>query len=659
MVKMRSLLKKDTVFLWTPEIQAEFDRAKQILTSPMMVKPFDPALRTGLLTDAARLYGLGYILLQWKQGEEEKTRIIQCGSFALTPAQRNYSTIELEFLAIVRAIHKCKFYLHGLEVFKVITDHKPLLGIMSKGSEELDNNRLARLREKVGQYNFEIEWTAGKYHYAADALSRFPIFDAYEDDFEAVLVKTIRSDPRVAVLGEAGAQDDDYLAILAAVRNDAAVEKLPASHPARELKSIWAEIAIISTPKGDVLSYNERLIPPRASRASALAQLHSTHQGLVKTRLAAQSSYFWPGISNDVKTTVEGCQICQKFKPSQPAEKLNSVIQEVSEPMELVSVDIYELKGKNYLVLADAYSGFVAVEELRRITSSEVIKAIEKFCRIPGYPTRIRSDNGRQFVSQECKEFYISRGIVHETSSPEFPSSNGHAESAVKTAKSLHKKCLETGEDFQRALAELRRQPRQDGLVPGDLFLRRKVRGEAPRNPSSEIIEKTSEQIDEQKRKTTRVNESRSELKKLQIGEKVRVQNTKSKIWEKLAIVIAIEDNGRSYVLEDCSDKHAYRRNRIYLRPVPAAGSAVPAGKPVPPAPESAVPVRLAPEPPVPARHAPPESAIPARLAPEPPVPARHAPPLSYAEAARPKCSVSTTGPAPRRSERLRKTREI
>ena len=428
MVKMRSLLKKDTVFLWTPEIQAEFDRAKQILTSPMMVKPFDPALRTGLLTDAARLYGLGYILLQWKQGEEEKTRIIQCGSFALTPAQRNYSTIELAFLAVVRAIHKCKFYLHGLEVFKVITDHKPLLGIMSKGSEELDNNRLARLREKVGQYNFEIEWTAGKYHYAADALSRFPIFDAYEDDFEAVLVKTIRSDPRVAVLGEAGAQDDDYLAILAAVRNDAAVEKLPASHPAKELKSIWPEIANISTPKGDVLSYNERLIPPRASRASALAQLHSTHQGLVKTRLAAQSSYFWPGISNDVKTTVEGCQICQKFKPSQPAEKLNSVIQEVSEPMELVSVDIYELKGKNYLVLADAYSGFVAVEELRRITSSEVIKAIEKFCRIPGYPTRIRSDNGRQFVSQECKEFYLSRGIVHETSSPEFQSSNGHPE---------------------------------------------------------------------------------------------------------------------------------------------------------------------------------------------------------------------------------------
>lgn len=77
MIKICSLLKKDTVLLWTPEIQAKFERSKQVLTSPMMVKPLDPALRTGLLTDAARLQGLGYILLQWKQGEEAQTLIIQ------------------------------------------------------------------------------------------------------------------------------------------------------------------------------------------------------------------------------------------------------------------------------------------------------------------------------------------------------------------------------------------------------------------------------------------------------------------------------------------------------------------------------------------------------------------------------------------------------
>ena len=102
----------------------------------------------------------------------------------LTPAQKNYATIELEFLAIVRALQKCAFYLHGMKTFKVITDHKPLVGIMNKEMADLHNNRLARLREKTAQFTFDIEWTAGKYHDAADALSRFPIFDAYEDEFE-------------------------------------------------------------------------------------------------------------------------------------------------------------------------------------------------------------------------------------------------------------------------------------------------------------------------------------------------------------------------------------------------------------------------------------------------------------------------------------------
>ena len=105
--------------------------------------------------------------------------------------------------------------------------------------------------------------------------------------------------------------------------------------------------------------------------------------------MAAQTSFFWPGISNDVKTTVEACRACQAFKPSQKSEALNPVILEVNQPMELVSADIYELKGKSFLVIVDAYSGFVDVIELKRITSSDVIRALEKFCAMPGYPSRL------------------------------------------------------------------------------------------------------------------------------------------------------------------------------------------------------------------------------------------------------------------------------
>ena len=91
---MSELHKKDTVYQWTPEIQKKFDDVKESLTSDMIVKPFDPQLETQLLTDASKTKGLGYILMQWENENDEngkqKRRIIQCGSFALTPTQQNY-----------------------------------------------------------------------------------------------------------------------------------------------------------------------------------------------------------------------------------------------------------------------------------------------------------------------------------------------------------------------------------------------------------------------------------------------------------------------------------------------------------------------------------------------------------------------------------------
>ena len=53
-------------------------------------------------------------------------KIVKCGSKGLTPTQQRYSTIELECLAIIWAVQKCSFYLRGLPIFHVLTDHRPL-----------------------------------------------------------------------------------------------------------------------------------------------------------------------------------------------------------------------------------------------------------------------------------------------------------------------------------------------------------------------------------------------------------------------------------------------------------------------------------------------------------------------------------------------------
>ena len=125
-----------------------------MLTSPTIANPFDDAKDTILLTDASRLHGLGYALVQRNRNGE--LSLIQCGSRSLTPTQQCYATIELECLAIVWAIQKCDYYLRGLPHFGIWTDHRPLVGIFDKALAALENARLMRMREKIIPYTFKI-----------------------------------------------------------------------------------------------------------------------------------------------------------------------------------------------------------------------------------------------------------------------------------------------------------------------------------------------------------------------------------------------------------------------------------------------------------------------------------------------------------------------
>ena len=57
---MRQLTGKGRPFLWLPEHQVEFDKLKDILSSNLIVRHFDHKKHVYLLTDASRLFGLGY-----------------------------------------------------------------------------------------------------------------------------------------------------------------------------------------------------------------------------------------------------------------------------------------------------------------------------------------------------------------------------------------------------------------------------------------------------------------------------------------------------------------------------------------------------------------------------------------------------------------------
>ncbi len=96
------------------------------MEAPILIYP-DFTKTFILYTDACGI-GLGAVLTQKK--EDGKERAIAFISRHLKPAEKNYSTIEQEALAIVWAIGKFRTYLYG-RPFTVATDHAPLKWLMT------------------------------------------------------------------------------------------------------------------------------------------------------------------------------------------------------------------------------------------------------------------------------------------------------------------------------------------------------------------------------------------------------------------------------------------------------------------------------------------------------------------------------------------------
>ena len=119
------LFRSNVKWHWGEEQQQALDSLKGALTSaPILAFPSFKDIVANpfhLQTDTSNT-GLGVVFTQVQDGEE---RVISFASRTLLSAERNYSLIERECLAVVWGIRKFRDYLEGFS-FKVITDHSSL-----------------------------------------------------------------------------------------------------------------------------------------------------------------------------------------------------------------------------------------------------------------------------------------------------------------------------------------------------------------------------------------------------------------------------------------------------------------------------------------------------------------------------------------------------
>ena len=94
-------------------------------------------------------------------------------SHTLNRAERNYSQIDKEALALVWGIRKFNHYLYGRR-FTLVTDHQPLTAILhpEKGIPAMMTAHMQRYALQLAAHVYEIKYIISAKHDNADGLSR-------------------------------------------------------------------------------------------------------------------------------------------------------------------------------------------------------------------------------------------------------------------------------------------------------------------------------------------------------------------------------------------------------------------------------------------------------------------------------------------------------
>ena len=107
---LHRLLQKTATWTWGPDQQQAFDRVKEALTSDRVLAHYDPSLPLILACDASP-HGVGAVLShRLPDGTEKPVAFI---SRSLGPAEKKYSQLDKEGLAIIFGVRRLHQYLVG------------------------------------------------------------------------------------------------------------------------------------------------------------------------------------------------------------------------------------------------------------------------------------------------------------------------------------------------------------------------------------------------------------------------------------------------------------------------------------------------------------------------------------------------------------------
>ena len=480
---------------WSDECQKIVEEIVEYLKSPSVIaypnfeEPFI------VHTDASQ-EGLGAALYQVQDG---KMRIISLASRTLTPAEKNYfmHSGKLEFLALKWAVsEKFHDYLINGPDFEVITDNNPLTYILT--SAKLHSTGLRWVSE-LANYRFSIRYRSGKKHIDADYLSRNARPKTIVDEFTSIrndadtevktedvgillagTTKKVYSNVNVLDIGideglkigkedlMRGQQEDSVVGdVYRMVRDNRKVNLNEKRKWSQDVKALMRQRGKMMIKDGILLRYTTKftqIVLPEKFHKLVYEELHEklAHVGADRVLELARPRFYWPRMKMCIENFIaQRCRCIISKKPNVPVvAPLNPII--TTYPWELLTMDYVELDiakgGFRYaLVCTDHFTKFVQIFPTKNKKAVSVADKVYNDLILKfGFPTRIHSDQGKEFVNHLMSQLHTLAGIKQSKTTPYHPQGNGATERFNRTMINMLKTLGENEKkEWNRHLAKL------------------------------------------------------------------------------------------------------------------------------------------------------------------------------------------------------------
>jgi len=435
---LTELLTDKASWRWTPMEQSAMLTLIHHITSAPVLHYYDPDLPVHAFTDAS-----GFGVSGWLGQEVEgRMRPVLFWSRKMKPAETRYVVLEQELLAIVDFLKKTRHYTLGKDLY-VHTDHKALIYL--DNSQHL-SRRQVRWVELLQEFMPKIEYIPGQWNTVADLLSRRPDYAPLCNKcrnpvvaLSATVIADIASN-RLDIIRKGLLSDDFALEATILLENPDAIPK--------DRRHFFKHFTL----RDGLLFYegNRVYVPDiPVLRTSILSELHDptpvAHPGWERMYRLLAREHYWPEMEKDVKLYTKSCDSCQRNKHRfhLPSGELH--------PLPLPA-ERWEDLGHDLAMLPMTKKGHDALDvwidrctkRVRLIPSHTTVTAedtseqfLQEIYRAHGLPKSIVSDRASTFTSKFAEHVYKALGVDLKISTARHQQTDGQAENAIKTVKSM------------------------------------------------------------------------------------------------------------------------------------------------------------------------------------------------------------------------------